>query len=199
LKRKIGMFGGTFNPIHNAHISIAESFVNNLELDICYFVPAYQSPFRLNEIYVISPSNRLQMVEIALRDYPLFSVLHYEIEKATTSYTIDTINHLKSLYPLDDLFLLIGGDQAESFILWKQYLDILSNVQLCIAKRPDFKLDDDIISTLSIGNKKPIIVQTKQFEISASKIRQSIKIGKDISELIPKEINEFVISKNLYK
>lgn len=198
MQSNIGIFGGTFNPIHNAHLNIAESFVREINLDLCYFVPAYQSPFRINESDIISPEYRLEMVEIALKKKSKFSVLKYEIEKKETSYTIDTVKHIRELHSNDNLFLLIGGDQAKSFYLWNKYKEILSLVELCIIKRPNFSIDEITQQKLTSDNKQARIIQTELYDISASQIRENIKNGNNVSSVIPEEVYNFIKLHKLY-
>ncbi|MDP2363174.1 MAG: adenylyltransferase/cytidyltransferase family protein, partial [Ignavibacteria bacterium] len=111
---RVGIVGGTFNPIHNAHLSIAGHFLDDMRLDIVYFVPANISPFKTDNYTSqdISSEHRIKMLELALKDYKKFSFDTFETDKGDVSYTIDTVKYFREKFPYSRLFLLIGDDQA---------------------------------------------------------------------------------------
>ncbi|MFC2130850.1 nicotinate (nicotinamide) nucleotide adenylyltransferase [Bacteroidota bacterium] len=200
--KKIGIFGGTFNPVHNMHISMAERFCDMLELDICLFVPAYISPFKTEDesAEAISPEHRIGMLKSAINKNPKFRIETYEIERQGISYTIDTLKHLINLYSEAKFFLLTGSDQAIEFTAWKDWEEILNITQLCIVNRPqNIKDISNINNTLTIGNKQPLWLEIPVSDISSSRIREKIKSKQSISGLVPESVEEYIRTYNLYR
>ena len=110
-KRKIGILGGTFNPIHIAHTSLASYFIEEVNAEKVIFVPCFVSPFKLNE-NIATSSQRMDMVSLAIKDNSKFEISDYEVKKEGISYTYETILHFNSIYKDSDVCLLVGGDQA---------------------------------------------------------------------------------------
>jgi len=114
---KIGIIGGTFNPIHIAHLAIAEQFYDQIQLDRCYFVPTFQSPFKIekSEENEINAVHRLRMVELALGNNPHFKIDDYEIQNQGVSYSYLTLKHFKEKFPDSDLFFFNWSRSSKSF------------------------------------------------------------------------------------
>lgn len=202
MNKRIGIIGGTFNPIHIAHLIIAETFFHQLLLDKCFFVPTYISPFKTNNTNdLVATEHRLEMLKISILDNEKFEIETYEIKNQEISYTINTIEYFKSRFPKNDFFLLIGDDQAIYFDKWKDWEKILEKVQLCIAKRK-FDLNDrdreKINNTLSLKNKLPIWLDNPIIEISSESIRDKIRNKKPIKYLVTKEVEKYIINNKLY-
>jgi nicotinate-nucleotide adenylyltransferase len=197
---RIGIFGGTFNPIDNAHIAIAKQFIQELNIGICYIIPANISPFKTedNEVIYINPQHRIQMLNLAFSNDSCFIPDTYEIDKGGVSYSYDTIQYLKSKHPNSEIFLLIGSDQAVSFKEWKEWEWILNNTQLCIAMREGFSEPEELMDMLKIGIKSPIILNSPLIKISATDIRLKLKIGESVIEYVPREVEEYIKSNKLY-
>ena len=137
MMKNIGIFGGTFNPPHKSHLRIAKCFIEQMRLDLCYFVPTFVSPFKNNpnQSENIDKKHILNMLKLLIKQTPSVEISNYEIEKEGISYTIDTVRHFKELYPEPNLFLLIGLDNLVKFNKWKNYKDILELSNLVIAPR----------------------------------------------------------------
>ncbi|MCX7735735.1 MAG: nicotinate (nicotinamide) nucleotide adenylyltransferase [Candidatus Kapabacteria bacterium] len=202
MNKRIGIIGGTFNPIHIAHLIIAETFFYQLQLDKCFFVPTYISPFKINNTNdLVAIEHRLEMLKISINENKKFEIDTYEIDKEEISYTINTIEYFKSRFPKDELFLLIGDDQAIYFDKWKDWTKIIEKVQLCIAKRKFDLKDRDrekINNTLSSKNKSPIWLDNPIIEISSESIRERIRNNKPIKYLVTKEVEKYIINNKLY-
>lgn len=202
--KKIGIIGGTFNPIHIAHLVMADRFSEQMTLDECYFVPAALSPFKTeqNPADFASPEHRLKMVELAIAENPVFKMDNVELKKGGVSYSIDTISYFKNSFPDSDLFLLIGTDQAIDFKKWKAWEEILKTVQLCIVHRPEIlkdRTDTEITEELTVDFKKPVWIQAPLLEISATEIRAKIFKNESIRYIVPREVAEYIFKNNLYK
>lgn len=201
--KKIGLIGGSFNPIHIAHLIIADRFVEQLQLDRAFFIPAYRSPFKLEEDphEIATAKQRLEMLQLAIADHPRFRIDPYEIEKGGISYTADTVQYFRKRYPSAELFLLVGSDQAAAFTRWFRWEEILQTVQLCIARRP-FVVPADIeralTYTLTVDHKQPIWVDAPLLGISSTMIRQRVQKGQSIRYLVPKAVEQYILDNRLY-
>lgn len=129
---KIGIFGGSFNPIHKAHILIAKKAIQFLNLDKLIFVPAYKSPFKKDQ-QLEAPHHRMEMIKLVLEDK--MEISSFEIDRKGISYTIDTINYFSNKYPQDELFLIIGSDNIMKLPKWKKIDEIVKKAQIVAFKR----------------------------------------------------------------
>ncbi|MPM78807.1 Nicotinate-nucleotide adenylyltransferase [bioreactor metagenome] len=174
--KKIGLFGGTFSPIHLGHITIAECFMKKCDLEICFFIPAKKSPFKLNQTDMFSDIERCQKIEEAISTNPCFKLSKFELENTDVSYTINTVLYFHKIYNDAQLFLLIGSDQAIKFHLWKDYKKILELVTVVIATRPE-KINDNEQKQIesNFENHQIILLNNKIIDITSTKIREMIK------------------------
>jgi nicotinate-nucleotide adenylyltransferase len=196
---RIGIFGGTFNPIHNAHLSIANKFAEQARLDFCYFVPAFISPFKTdNAEELIDASYRVNIVKLAIEDNPIFRICTYEIDKAGISYSYDTLQYLKSKHTDSEFYLLIGMDQAVEFRKWRDWEKILEEAYLYVVPRPENSSDKDIKFVNSLSRDKISWLQTETSDISASSIREAIKNCESISSFVPAKVEDYIIRNGLY-
>lgn len=200
--QRIGIIGGSFNPIHVAHVVIANQFANQLQLDLCYFIPAYQSPFKAEEATAANCEHRAVMVALAIEDYPKYKLSRIEIDRAEVSYTIDTVASIKSSHPNAQLFLLIGTDQAVVFDRWKDWQQICRLSQLCIVRRPcptTAQSDDEITKHLTIDGVAPLWIDSPLSTISSTDVRQRIKAGESTVHLLDERVAVYIAQHNLYK
>jgi nicotinate-nucleotide adenylyltransferase len=190
---KLGILGGTFNPPHIGHLIIAESVRDQLKLDKILFVPSYSPPHKLYS-QVALPTQRYEMVEIALEKNRNFSVSDIEIAREGKSYTIDTINTLMGIYPGSQLYLIIGLDNLMDFSDWKSPNDIISKVELVVMNRPGYDVE-----VKNEFKRYATIVKVPGIDISSSDIRRRVKMGRSIRYLVPFEIEQYILKKSLYK
>ena len=202
MKSKIGLIGGSFNPIHKAHIEAAECFLDALQLDKCVFMSTNISPFKTESPSAlnISAEHRLECVRLALKNNPKFELSSYEIDKGDISYTYDTILHLKKQYPDSEIYFLIGGDSAVDFRKWRNWKKILDEAQICIVPREEKNFDQEKISEeLTINRRSPIYIKFPLMNISSTEIRDLIKSGKSISNFVPPEVERYIKTHKLYQ
>ncbi|MCE5304624.1 MAG: nicotinate (nicotinamide) nucleotide adenylyltransferase [Chloroherpetonaceae bacterium] len=198
---KIGIYGGSFDPIHIGHLIIVERFIEILNLNKCLFIPSYISPFKAEENANISAETRLEMLKLATESNPAFEIEDYEINRREISYTIDTLLYLQSKYPDSELFLLIGSDQARDFHKWKNFQDIMSIANICIAKRI-LNYDVNIFPFelyLNQKSKQIIKLNTPIIEISSTEIRERIKEGRSIKYMLTPSVYNYINENNIYK
>jgi nicotinate-nucleotide adenylyltransferase len=204
--QKIGLFGGTFNPVHFAHLIIAERFVEQLGLSKCYMMPANISPFKVDrkteDLVHLYPSaqDRLEMLNTAVEGNKIITASDYEISQGGVSYTIDTLEYLKSQHPDSQLYFLVGSDQAQKFKKWKDWQKILDIARMSIAIRPDTKYDPKVNAeelTDLIGI-EPLYIDCPRLDISSSEIRYRLEHKQSINYLMPRKVQNFIEDKNLY-
>lgn len=200
--QRIGIFGGSFNPIHIAHLIVAEQFVEALELDTCLFVPAARSPFKENDASYVSDAHRLAMVRLAVAENPSFDVSDVELARGGVSYTIDTVCEMQQRYPNAKLFLLIGTDQALMFKQWNRWAEILQRTQVCIVRRPVHGVDVDeaaVSRQLTLDGSSPMWIDAPYLAISSTDIRNRVRAARSVRYLTPTSVAAFIDQHGLYR
>jgi len=187
---KIGILGGTFNPIHIGHLILAEEAREKLELDKIIFVPTYLPPHKDN-CDIIAAADRLAMVKAAISGNHFFSVSDLEIRRDGRSYTIDTIKEFRIEHPRDDLYFIIGSDLLKYLEEWKDLDEIIKMVKFIVATRPGYALDQipTHISTLPI----------RAVDISGFEIRDAIREGKSFRYLVSEAVFNYINKHKLYR
>lgn len=195
---KIGLFGGSFNPIHNGHINLAVSVKNALELDKVIFIPSGIAPHKSSDEYMPA-DDRLEMCRLALEEYSNFEISDYEIRRCGKSYTVYTVRHFKQLYPYDELVLMVGSDMFLTFDQWYEYHEILEKVTLAAISRYGSDLNElyKMCENLSLFG-KVIVVNAGAVTISSTKIRKMIKNNEDLSCYLNGKVVKYIMLKNLY-
>lgn len=193
--KKIGLFGGTFDPIHNGHLIIAEYLRDLLELSEIWFIPAKIHPLKDNK-GITPPDFRLEMLKRAVSNNQFFKVDNIELKRKDISYTIDTLSHLleKYNYLNPRFYFFIGMDNVNEFHRWKDPDEILKKCQIVAFGRPGFTPDKSVKKYL------PHIqfVDVPLLEISSTFIRGRIRDGRSVRYLIPVEVERFIKERNLY-
>jgi nicotinate-nucleotide adenylyltransferase len=197
---KKGILGGTFDPIHRGHLMIASEAMNKLSLDEVLFIPASRSPFK--EKNRISPVNhRVQMVLLAIADIPGFRLSTIEIDRAGTSYTVDTLEKLKEGTEKDDeLYFIIGLDSLETLTRWKDPERLVQLCRLVTVRRPGYEVPElEEIEKKVPGLTKSLIMLDKPGpDISATDIRKRIAEGLPVSGLVPAPVEKYIKQHHLY-
>jgi len=198
---KIGLFGGTFNPLHFGHIKIAEAFINCLDLSKCVFIPANISPFKTESIdnTAIDAKHRLNMLACGLADYPKFEYDDFEIRNGGVSYTYLTLEYFKAKHPDSKLYWLIGGDHIAKFNQWKNYSHILELAELAVVNRNSELSDEDKKYLSDLTGGKFNIIDLPLIHISSTDIRNRIKEGLGIEGLVPERVIEYIEENGLYR
>jgi nicotinate-nucleotide adenylyltransferase len=187
---KIGILGGTFNPVHIGHLILAEEAREKLYLDKIIFVPAYLPPHK-EDIDIAPAAKRLEMLKLAIKGNKYFSVSDIETKRNGRSYTIDTIRSFKEAYPEDELYFIIGSDLLRYLDEWKDLSQIIQMVKFIAATRPGYALEKipAYISTLPI----------RAVDISGFEIRQAIKQRKSFRYLVPEVVFNYINKKGIYR
>ncbi len=195
---RIGLFGGSFNPIHSGHINLAVSVMEKLMLDKVIFIPSGLAPHKSSSEYADS-ADRLEMCRLATEEYESFEVSDYEINKSGKSYSVYTVEHFRKIFPDDELFLMVGSDMLLTFDTWFRYEDILKNAVLAAVSRNGNDFDELYKMTERLSDLgRIVVVNNDAITISSSKIRKMIKNNEDISCYLNRKVVKYIILKNLY-
>lgn len=190
--KTIGIYGGTFDPIHTGHLITAQSVCELRKLDKIIFIPSFISPHKTDRI-TSSPKHRINMIKLAIKGIPYFDYSDIEIKKRDISYTIDTIRALKSSY--ENIELIIGYDNLVTFDTWKEPDKILELVKLIVLRRKVKEYN----SQRNKYFKKAVFAETPLIEIYGTEIRERIRNNKNINFLVPQKVMVYIYNQNLYK
>ena len=194
---KTGLFGGTFDPIHNGHIKVAQAAKNSLGLDRVIFIPAGAPPHKTDK-KVSDKEHRLLMTRLAA-DAVGAEVSDWEIRQDKKSYSVDLVRHFKEQLPEDDLFFIIGADSFRDLPLWYRYRDMLLMCTFLVVSRPD--VPKETLLSKYAGDEIPprvFFLDDILVDISSTDIRQTVAEGGDISRLVPPEVLEYIKTHELY-
>lgn len=186
---KIGIYGGSFNPIHNGHIFIGKFIIDYLNLDKLIVVPVGIPSHKNNDL--VSSRLRIEMCRKAFENIEKVEISDIEIKDNKVSYTYDTLLKIRELYPGNEYFEIVGEDSGENFKNWKNYKDILTFAKVVVLKRKGYKTE--------IEDKNLIEIESPYINISSTEIRDLVKENKSIEKLVPKKVKELIYEKGLYK
>lgn len=186
---KIGLFFGSFNPIHIGHLIIANVMQDQTDLDEVWFVVSPQNPFKTQKS-LLHEFDRLKMVELAIADHFFFRATDVEFHMPRPSYTIDTLTYLAEKYPHHEFKLIVGGDNLPHFHKWKNHEQILEHYGLYVYPRPGEKTEYD--------HPNVRFVEAPLMDISATFIRKTIKNGHSVKYLLPAAVEEYIRDKKLF-
>lgn len=195
---KIGIMGGTFDPIHNGHLMLGEYASRQFHLQKVWFLPNGNPPHKSQEI---KASHRIEMVRLALEGHEQFELNLYEAEKGSVSYSYETIRNLNELYPEHEFYFIIGADSLFSIESWKCPQILLSDCTILAACR-DGKDQSQMQKQIDYLKKKYHasieLLATPMMDVSSSDIRRMVQYGMDISSLVPAGVREYIHEHRLY-
>ncbi|MBU0676645.1 MAG: nicotinate-nucleotide adenylyltransferase [Verrucomicrobia bacterium] len=202
MKQRIGIFGGSFNPVHNGHLIIAQDALDHFELDQVLFIPSAVPPHKTNT-ELIDESHRVAMLERAIEGDPRFQVNAVELDRGGTSYSIDTVKALQAIYPGDELFFIIGGDSLLELHTWKDIDELISLCEFIILARPGSQIQDLDPEVLklpaeAVGRLLGNIAMGHVVEISSSDVRMRVAEGLSIRYLVPDAVEMYIYEHRLY-
>jgi nicotinate-nucleotide adenylyltransferase len=189
---KTGLYFGSFNPIHNGHLAIANYMREFTDLDEVWFIVSPQNPFKSKQS-LLKDYQRLEMVELAIDDAPGFRASNIEFHLPKPSYTVDTLAYLYDKYPEKEFVLIMGSDNLVNFHKWKNFNEILRYHKIYVYPRPNSPI------TNLHNHPSVTITEAPLMEISSSFIRNAIKQNKDIRFYLPHKVWEFIEEMHFYK
>lgn len=215
---KVGLIGGTFNPVHLGHLRGAEETREMLDLDEIVFIPALIPPHK-NSQNIASADHRLKMLKLATDSNPAFKVSDIEIKREGPSYTIDTLKYFNSTYHDNEYFFITGTELFTRIDTWKDYKKLFDFANFIILNRPgyydvdpinlfpitimnDFILHEkssEICKFIHTSTNKVIYINIEGIKLSSTKIRELIAENKSISYLVPEKIRDYISRNNLYR
>ncbi len=188
---KIGLFFGSFNPIHIGHLVIGNTMAEFGDVNQVWFVVSPQNPFKKSSS-LLHQFDRIDMVRLAIADHPKFIASDIEFNLPKPSFTIDTLTFLQKKYPQHHFKLIIGEDNLKEFKKWKNYEQILENFDILVYRRPHAEVTD------LHQHPKVTIIEAPMIDISATFIRNSIKAYKSIKYLVHQDVENFIKLKKFY-
>lgn len=191
MTKVIGIFGGSFNPVHNGHIMLAQYLAQHSHLDEVWLTLSPQNPLKISNS-LLDDNHRLAMLNLAIERYPLLKVCDIELEMPRPSYTINTLDELSRRYPDYRFNVVIGGDNWNIIDRWKDYRRIINEYGVVIYPRPGYELS-------STNNSNVVVVEAPLADISSTEIREAFANGKEARHLIPQKVAEYIIKHDLYK
>lgn len=189
---KIGLFFGSFNPIHTGHMIIANIVLESTATDQVWFIVSPQNPFKKNKS-LLSEHNRLDMVRGAIYDDYNFRASDVEFSMPSPSYTVDTLTYLREKHPAHQFRVIIGGDNLAAFPKWKNHEVILEDYGLIVYPRPNSK------PSALLENPNVEMVEAPEVDLSATLIRKMIRDDRSIKYLVPEAVRELIEGRGYFK
>lgn len=196
---RIGLMGGTFDPVHWGHLILAEQAREQFGLTKVLFVTAAQPPNKLGE-RVTDASHRLEMTRLAVADNDLFECSTIEIDRSGTSYTIDTVKEILELYdPGTEIYLLLGADEGRDLMKWREPYELQRLAKIVVANRPGLPVSE-VIGSLPVDFAKGLVpMEMPGVDISSTDLRERVRSGRSIRYLVPRMVEQYIIDNNLYR
>lgn len=200
-KSKVGIMGGTFNPIHNGHLIIAEQAREYCNLDEILFMPSGNSYMKDHD-EIPNGEIRISMAALAIEDNPYFALSTMEVKRKGPTYTCETLEELKNLHPEIQYYFIVGADNLFSIETWWKPEDIFKSCPLIVASRGE--KDESVILNKAVELKEKynahiILLPERKFDLSSSEIREKIKRGESVRYLLPDKVISFIEKNKLYK
>lgn len=196
--QKVGIMGGTFNPIHNGHIQLAKSAYEALALDKVLFMPSGNSYLKKN---VLDAKHRVAMTKVAIADYSYFELSLIEVEREGNTYTYDTLQHLTKDHPDTEYYFILGADSLLYIDRWREPQIIFDLCTLVCAVRNDSDMNvlQDKGNELAALGAKIVYLNMDKIDISSTAIREGVKQGQDISDMVPSTVLDYIKREHLYE
>jgi len=198
--KRAGIMGGTFDPIHIGHLIAAERAREEFGLDCVFFIPAGKPPHKSYK-EMASSTDRLNMVKVAVEDNSNFRLLDIEISREGSSYTIDTIKQVKEMFEIDDLYFIVGADNAREILKWRSAEELIKLVKFLVIARPgewDENFIYDITNLRDNGGYIEIL-EVSPIPIASTNIRHRVKSNKSIKYMVTKDVEDYIYNNGLYK
>jgi nicotinate-nucleotide adenylyltransferase len=195
---RVGIYGGVFNPPHHGHLVAAQEAHTQLELDVVVWIPVGDAPHRAIEEDPGAEA-RIEMVELAIAADERFRASRIEIDREGPSYTVDTLRELRARGPDDELFLILGGDQAAALPSWHEPAEVMSFATIAVFERATASFNSIGITLARLpGREKLRLLQMPRIDISSTMVRRRAAAGKPIRYLVPDKVAHYIGAQRLY-
>lgn len=201
--KKLALFGGTFDPIHLGHTTVAAEAADRIGCDEVIFIPTKRSPLKII-LPRASDEDRLNMISLAITGSEKFKVSDYELRKTPPCYTIETVRYFRSQYGSDtEIYWLAGSDIVDEMLYWYKIPELIDECNIAILSRPQRKEPDFSPLQVSLGKKRVSklernIVKTSLVDISSTEVRNRLSEGRDVSEMLDPNVARYIYERNLY-
>ncbi|MEN1762051.1 nicotinate-nucleotide adenylyltransferase [Anoxynatronum sibiricum] len=199
--KRIGILGGTFDPVHLGHLTLAQAALEECNLDIVYFVPAGEPPHKRGQL--ISPAeHRQRMVELAIQGQPFFKLCNFEIMRRKPSYTVHLMHHMQHNFPGSELFFILGADSLLEVESWYQFEELFQLSKFIVVKRQkntDAELLNKIAFFQSEFHASIQLIQAVRMDVSSSEVRSRTADGQSILSMIPETVQRYIRQHRLYQ
>lgn len=199
---KIGIMGGTFNPIHNGHLMLGEYAYKLYGLDEVWFMPNGNPPHKENASIEVNTVGRVKMVTYAISDTPYFKLQTYEVDRTEISYSYQTMEYFQSIYPTHEFYFIIGADSLFSIEKWRHPERLFKTCAILAAYRNETATTEMLSQIHYLVRKYEAdirLLNTPNVNISSSEIRQRIQRGESIKNWVPERVKQYIEAENLYK
>lgn len=201
--KRVGIMGGSFDPVHLGHLVIAQDAAEHLGLSKVVFIPAAIPPHK-QHVQQVDAGHRLNMLNLALEDNAMFCVSDAEIQRGGLSYTVDTIKALRDIHRDADLFLIVGSDTLVELHTWHRIDEVLQLCSVATVLRPGIDSIDIIEQRIQLPERCKMelmdhVIETHRIGISSTEIRQRIAAGRSICYLVPPEVEAYIYEHGLYR
>ena len=191
--RRVGVFGGSFDPVHNAHVALASLALEQLGLDEVRWIPTGQPSQKTREL--ADAADREAMVRLAIAGEPRFVLDRAELRRRGVSYTLDTMRELKAAEPDTEWFLILGQDQYTTLHTWRDWRELLGMVTLAVANRPGA----DLSANPQIARSDAQVVSLPMMDVSSTEVRRRVAAGESISDLVPEAVARYIERRGIYR
>ncbi len=188
---KIGLFFGSFNPIHHGHLMVASYIANHSDLKQVWLVVSPHNPHK-PQSSLLNEYDRLHLAQLAIEDDPQLKVSDIEFKLPKPSYTIDTLTYLQEQYPQHEFYVIMGGDSFQNLPKWKNFETLKNNYRFIVYQRPGFEITDTYGADL-------VYLEAPMLELSATLIRNNRKAGITIRYLVPEKVRQEIEDNNYFK
>ena len=186
----IGLYFGSFNPIHIGHLIIANHVLNNSEVDKIWFVLSPHNPLKESHT-LLNEYDRMHLAELAIADNPKFRASNVEFGLPRPSYTIDTLTYLSEKFPLEKFSVIMGGDSFQNIQRWKNYEQLLAQYSIIVYNRPGFTVNPPVAAQITV-------MDAPMLDISSTFIRKQIREGKSARYILPEAVWKYVSDNRYY-
>lgn len=201
LSGRIGILGGTFDPVHIGHVSLGTAAISEANLEKLIVVPAYIQPFKQGK-RVTDDEHRVAMTRLAFENIPKSEISTLEIDRMRISYTFDTLSELKKQYPNKELFFITGTDSFMQVDSWYKGVELLENFSFIVSSRPGYmedELNEKIKSHQALYGTQILKLAAQMPDISSTDIREAYRKGESISSMVPEAVERYIIENGLYE
>lgn len=197
---RVGIFGGSFNPLHQGHLIVAEFAAETIGLERVLFAPVVHPPHRDGKL-LMAIEHRLAMIETAINDNDRFQLTLVDVERPGPHYSVDTVQIIQDQYPGSQLYFVMGGDSFKSFPSWHAPDEIVEYCRLAVMRRPSSKPVQPSMHQAAMPNlhERVDMIEAPPIGISATRVREQLGIGKSVRYLVPDRVLTYIHANNLYQ